>query len=191
MQEIEVKFLDIDKDALIAKLEELGAEKVGTFRYIHTAMDFPDYRLNKDNSWVRIRDEDGTVTCTFKKRLGVTSQDGSTNDMGMEEVEITVSSYQDMKQIFKKVGMIEKHEAEKIRTRYVFDGVECDIDEIPLVPAYLELEGESMQDLERVAVKLGFNFAEHKVCSAHQLLRIYNLDPDAYQKLTFAEQVKK
>jgi adenylate cyclase class 2 len=191
MQEIEVKFLDIDKDSLIAKLEELGAEKVGTFRYIHTAMDFPDYRLNKDNSWVRIRDEDGTVTCTFKKRLGVTSQDGSTNDMGMEEVEITVSSYQDMKQIFKKVGMIEKHEAEKIRTRYVFDGVECDIDEIPLVPAYLELEGESMQDLERVAVKLGFNFAEHKVCSAHQLLRIYNLDPDAYQKLTFAEQVKK
>ena len=191
MQEIEVKFLDINKDVLIAKLEELGAEKVGTFRYIHTAMDFPDYRLNKDNSWVRIRDEDGVVTCTFKKRLGVTSQDGSTNDAGMEEVEIMVSSYQDMKQIFKKIGMIEKHEVEKIRTRYVLDGVECDIDEIPLAPAYLELEGESMEDLERVAVKLGFNFADHKVCSANQIYRLLGIETDDYQILTFAEQVKK
>lgn len=191
MQEIEAKFLDINKDVLIAKLEELGAQKVGEFHYIHTAMDFPDYRLNKDNSWIRIRDEDGSITCTFKKRLGVTSQDGSTNDEGMEEIEISVSDYQKAKQIFKKLGMIEKHEVEKRRIRYILDGVECDIDEIPLAPMYLEFEGESMKDLERVAVKLGFDFAEHKVCSAHQLYRMYGIDPDAYQVLNFTEQIKK
>ena len=49
----------------------------------------------------------------FKKRLGVTSQDGSTNDEGMEEVEVKVSSYEDTKTLLKKIGLIEKHEAEK------------------------------------------------------------------------------
>jgi adenylate cyclase class IV len=62
--------------------------------YRYTAFDFPDYRLNKGNSWIRLRDDGEKVKLTYKKRLGVISHDGSSNDSGMEKIETEVKDYE-------------------------------------------------------------------------------------------------
>src|SRR4051812_20424598 len=151
-EEIEVKFLDINKDEIEAKLKSIGAEKIADIFLRHVAFDYPDYRLDKDNSWIRIRDEGEEIVLAFKKRLGVTSQDGSTNDEGMEEIEVVVSSYEDTKLFLKKIGLIEKHgEAQKKRSRWKKGSIEFDIDTIALIPTYLEIEAQSWEDIDVIA----------------------------------------
>ena len=55
--------------------------------------DYPDWRLDKAASWLRLRDEGERITLSFKKRLGISTHDGTTNDAGMKEIEIEVSDF--------------------------------------------------------------------------------------------------
>lgn len=190
-EEIEVIFLEIDKDEVEKKLAALGATKERDFFYRHSSFDYPDYRLNKDNSWIRLRDEDGEVRLAFKKRLGVTSQDGSTNDEGMEEIETTVGSYENTKILLGKVGFIEKHEAEKKRTRWQMGEIEFDIDTWPGIPTFLEIEAPSWEAIDEATRSLGLDPKERKICSVNQVYRMYDMDVDDYQKLSFDGLVKK
>lgn len=190
-EEIEVVFLEIDKDALEKKLATIGAHKVKDIFYRHVAMDYPDYRLNKDNSWIRLRDEDGEVVLAYKKRLGVTSQDGSTNDEGMEEIEVIVDSYDATKLFLQKVGFIEKHEAEKKRTRWQKGETVFDIDTWPALPTFLEIEAPTWEDIDAAAELLGFDPKERKICSVNQIYKMYGMSVDDYQRIGFDGLVKK
>lgn len=190
-EEIEVVFLDIDKEELEKKLKSVGAEKVKDIFYRHAAFDYPDYRLDKDNSWIRLRDDGGKIILAFKKRLGVTSQDGSTNDEGMEEVEVVVDSYEETKLFLEKVGFIEKHEAEKKRSRWKKGTVVFDIDTWPSIPPFVEIEAESWEDIDEATKLLGFNPDERKICSVNQIYRLYDMDVNDYQKISFDGMVKK
>lgn len=190
-EEIEVVFLDVNKEGLEEKLLSIGAHKVKDIFYRHVAMDYPDYRLNKDNSWIRLRDEDGEVILAYKKRLGVTSQDGSTNDAGMEEIEVVVDSYENTKLFFQKIGFIEKHEAEKKRTRWQKGETVFDIDTWPAIPTFLEIEAPTWEDIDTATQLLGFDPKERKICSANQIYKLYGMNVDDYQKIGFDGLVKK
>lgn len=190
-EEIEVIFLEVDKDELEKKLAAVGAHKVKDIFYRHVAMDYPDYRLNKDNSWIRLRDEDGEVILAFKKRLGVTSQDGSTNDEGMEEIEIAVDSYDTTKLFLQKVGFIEKHEAEKKRTRWQKGETVFDIDTWPSLPTFLEIEAPTWEEVDAATALLGFDPKDRKICSVNQIYKLYGMSVDDYQRISFDGMVKK
>jgi adenylate cyclase class 2 len=191
-EEIEVKYLDIDKNDIEAKLKSIGAEKVGDIFLRHVSFDYPDYRLDKDNSWIRLRDEGDKIVLAFKKRLGVTSQDGSTNDEGMEEIEVKVDSYEETKSFLRKVGFIEKHgEAQKKRSKWKMKSLTFDIDTIAMAPTYLEIEAESWEDLDKIALDLNLDPQKRKICSANQLYKIYGINTDEYQTINFDEIIKK
>ncbi len=191
-EEIEVKFLNVQKEEIEKKLISIGAEKVKDIFLRHVSFDYPDYRLDKDNSWIRLRDEGGEIVLAFKKRLGVTSQDGSTNDEGMEEIEIRVDNYEETKLFLKKVGFIEKHgEAQKKRSKWKKGTLTFDIDEIPLVPPYLEIEAESWEDIDTISLELGLDPESRKICSSNQLYKMYGIDTSEYHTLNFDEVIKK
>ncbi len=80
---------------------------------------------------------------------------------------------------------------ENKRTRYLVDGVECDIDTWPLLNPYLEIEGKSWDEVYQVAEKLGFKKEEAKIFSANQIYRLKGLDDRNYTRLTFDEQVER
>ena len=191
-EEIEVKYLDIDIHEIETKLKGIGAEKVKDIFLRHVSFDYPDYRLDKYNSWIRLRDEGDKIVLAFKKRLGVTSQDGSTNDEGMEEIEVKVDSYEETKNFLTKVGFMEKHgEAQKKRSKWKKGSITFDIDTVPMIPQYLEIEAESWEDLDNVAVELGLDPQKRKICSANQLYKMYGINTDEYQTINFDEVVKK
>ncbi len=77
MEEIEVKFLEVNAEELENKLSNIGAEKIGETLSRITNFDYPDYRLKEEKAWVRLRSEFGKTTLAYKQRLGVSSEDGS------------------------------------------------------------------------------------------------------------------
>jgi len=190
-EEIEAVYLDINKEEIEKELRAIGAEKTGDIFYRHSSYDYPDLRLDKDNSWIRLRDEGDKIILAFKKRLGVTSQDGSTNDEGMEEIEIEVSSYEETAHFLKKIGMVEKHEAEKKRSRWQKREIIFDIDTWPSIPTLLEIEGPSWEEVDSAARLLNLDPENKKVCSVNQIYKIYGLDVDDYLKISFGGLIKK
>ncbi len=185
MEEIEVKFLDINVDEITQKLESLGATKVFERDYRRKVYDYPDLRLNADNAWIRIRDEGDQITLGYKKRLGTTANDGSSNDGGMEEVELVVSDFDKMALFLDKIGLALKFYEENKRIRYELDGVEYDIDFWPQLNPYLEIEAKSWDNIDKAIQLLDLNPDDKKVFSTYQIYKMNGIDPLDYIENTF------
>ncbi len=191
MEEFEITYIDIDKSKIIKKLVELGAEKMGDYHYRRIVFDYPDFRLDKQSAWVRLRDEGDKTTLAFKQRLGKNLRNNVSGDEGMDEYETEVKDFNATREILLKIGLIEKMYQENKRTRYNIDGVECDIDTWPLLDPYLEIEGPNWDKVYNIAEKLGLKREDGKKYSTNQIYRLKGLDDRNYTKLTFLEQVKR
>jgi adenylate cyclase class 2 len=192
MEEIEVKFLDIDPEKIQEKLKDIGAERKGEYFQRWRVFDYPDWRLDKEGAWLRLRDEgDGRITLSFKKRLGMKNHGGTANDEGMEEVETQVNDFDKVVLIFEKIGFVEKHYAEKKRVRWMKDGVEFDIDTYPELNTYLEIEAPSWDKLNEAIGWLGLNPEDKKMFSANQVYALKGIKVADYKKLTFKGLEKK
>ena len=189
MEEFEIKFLEVNVPKLEKKLLEIGVQKVFSFLYRRRVFDFPDLRLAGDHSWLRVRDEGDRVTFTYKKRLGV--GEDKLKDGGMHEVEIVVDNFEKTAELLRSIGMVEKFYEENKRTKYVFEDVEFCIDEWPLIPPYLEIEGKSWETVKGAVSKLGLNWEGHVKCSTMQVYRHYGINENDFSFLTFEKQVKK
>lgn len=189
MEEIEVKFLDISVSEVKQKLEQLGAKKVGEYLYKRKAYDYADKRLSKDNAWVRLRDEGDKTTFTYKQRFGV--NDNHLQDGGVNEIEVVVSDFVLTDNLLKAIGLVEKFYEENKRERYILEGVEVDIDTWPMIPAYLEIEGHSWEEVKDLSNKLGFVWEKHLKCSTMQVYEHYGINENDYSLITFDEQIKK
>lgn len=188
MEEYEVKFLDIDKEVIIKRIIDLG----GVFKYdkvfVDKVFDYPDFRLDSKGAWVRLRDKGERITLSYKQRLGMKTGE---MDKGMIETEVEVSDFEKTSEIFLQMGMEIKFYEEKRCISYVIDGVEVNIDERPLIPAYLEVEGKSWEEVENMVKKLGLDWDKKVIFSAMQVYKTYGVDEKAYQILTFKEQIKR
>lgn len=189
MEEIEAKFLDIDPKNIEQKLLKLGAVKKYDRIFRDKVFDYPDLRLDKDHSWIRLRDKGDKVTLAFKKRLG--TKDGKANDAGMEEVKVEVSNFDKTAEFFLKIGLWQKFDEEKRRMHFELEGVEVDIDWWPLMPAYLEIEGKTWDEVEKMARKLGLKWEDKKVLSGMQIYKMYGIREMDYEVLTFKGQKKR
>lgn len=191
MEEKELTFINIDTNLVKDKLLELGAQKIGDFHFKRIVFDYPDFKLDKESAWVRLRDEGDKITLSFKQRLGDNLRDKLTGDDGMYEREIIVSDFEATREILLKIGLIEKMYQENKRSKYILDGVECDIDTWPLLDPYLEIEGPDWDGVYQVVDKLGLKKDEAKKFSTTQIYRLKGLDDRNFTKLTFDEQIER
>jgi len=191
MEEIEVKFLNIDPKETEKKLKEAGAEKVFDKVYRRKVFDYPDLRLNDRGAYLRLRDEGDKITLTFKQRLGVKSHDGKTNDEGMEEIEIKVSDFEKTAELLTKMGLKEKFYEENRRIRHQLGDIEFDIDFWPLLDPYLEIEAPSWEKIDEAIKLLKLDPKDKKIFSTYQVYQLKGIDENDYQILTFEKTVKK
>lgn len=191
MEEIEVKFLNIDTGEMQKKLAKIRARKTGEFFYRRRVFDYPDWRLDNEHSWLRLRDEGDQVTLSFKKRLGIKGHDGKSSDDGMEEVEITVNDFEKTTILLLKLGFIEKHYAENKRIRWMKDDVEFDIDTFPELEPYLEIEAPSWGKIDEAIQMLGLDPAEKKIFSTNQVYALKGIQVSDYSRLAFDGLMKR
>lgn len=189
MEEIEVKFLNINKEELEKKLLEIGAHKVGDFFYKRQVFDYPDLSLDKKGAWIRLRDEGDKIQLSYKQRLGM--QGNSGNDEGMKEIEFSVDNFEETAKFLYELGLSNKFYFENKRTRYEKDNIEFDIDAWPLLEPYLEIEADTWEDIYKAIDWLGFDKAEMKKFSTTQIYALSGINDKDYSKLTFSEAVKK
>ncbi|MES3032320.1 MAG: CYTH domain-containing protein [Patescibacteria group bacterium] len=191
MEEFEIKFLEVDVPVLEKKLLQIGAKKVGDYEYNIVLFDYPDLRLDKDNSWVKLRTEGEKNTLSFKKRIGVKSKDGSIPDEGMQEIEIIVDNYEKTYELMKSLGFIVKREMGKRRIRYTKGKVVYDIDLWPQIPPFVEVEADSLENAKVAAVEAGFNPEKGLICSAGNIFIRYGYNPNDYISMTSKGFIKK
>lgn len=180
-KEIETRFLDIDKDALITKLHEQGAEDHGE-DFLREIVFY-----DKENTWqdqqkfVRIRENRNGVTLTYKHQEEM-SIDGTT------EIEFAISDREKGKQFLEAVGLVAFREQEKKRHTFTLDNVTIDIDTWPSIPAYVELEGVSEADIKQVAEKLGFDWSKAIFENAKIVIeKYYHLPVSTLRFFTFSK----
>jgi adenylate cyclase class 2 len=179
-REIECRFLEIDKGALVAKLAALGAQDEGEQLIKETVIYDRDLKWRDEQRFVRLRQVGDKTKLTYKDQ-SVATVDGTV------EVELTIDDYDKAEIFFEKIGLRPFRHQEKRRHTFQFDGVTIDIDSWPLIPTYMELEGPSEASLRAVAEKLGLDWQKADFHNARWVIEhIYHIPVGTFEWYTFA-----
>lgn len=187
-KEIEQKILEVDPEEIISRLDEMeGVEKRFEWYVTDTYYDFPDGRLESDQSWpkssFRIRKKEDKKTWkisyfyTVKRKDKVSTDFTGVRDCWEEEFEITNTDVRHIQDVLKSFWMHEFKTKEKYRVSYQHKkrGVKFDIDDYKGIPTFLEIEAEKLSDLEefkdalRVSANKTFNGGTTKLHRFYQV----------------------
>src|SRR3989338_3793981 len=129
-REIEVKFLEVDKNALIEKLNALHAVDLGeeliTEQIFHDAKgEWP-----KDTKFGRIRKTKNGYFFAYKHSQQRTAT-------GVLEIEFKIEEPAKLKAFLEELGLVMDRENEKYRHKFKLNDVVVDIDTWPKVPTYV------------------------------------------------------
>lgn len=170
--EIEVKFVDVNIDDVRARLERAGAQLEHPMRDMRRALIEEEHHAAQ-NMFIRIRDEGDKVTLTLKKKTKSLVE--STID-STYEIETTVGDFDTTVELFEVAGWHYTTYQESRRETWKYQGVEVVIDEWPWISPYIEIEGETQEEVRAAAAELGFDWDEAMFGSVDV---IYNRDyPD-------------
>jgi len=153
-REIEVRFLEIDYPALVAKLQALRAQDHGE-DFLKEII-FYDKELTwmyQVKKFVRLRKTNKSTFLTFKHH----EVDSA---IGTKEIELKVSDVEKAKELLIEIGLIPFREQEKKRHTFTLGEVIVDIDTWPSVPTYVELEGPDEESLKDAAKKLQLDWKD-------------------------------
>lgn len=159
--EIEATFLEINKDELRAKLRAAGAKLVRPEILMRRVV----FDISK-HAFARVRDEGDRVVLTYKNHLNDTLT-------GTEELNVEVSDYDHTIAILKACGLRAKSDEDSYRESWKLGNVEIDIDTWPWIPSYVEIEGETPNDVETAARKLGFDMKDAVIGSVDEVYKLY------------------
>jgi adenylate cyclase class 2 len=124
---------------------------------------------NNSKKWIRVRQTNDKTTIAVKHILAP----NKTNLQQMLETEIEVASIKEANNLLEALGFAYKSYQEKERITYILDGYELDIDTWPGIPTYVEVEGESEEDLEKILNKIGYSMKDTVSCTADEVYEKY------------------
>ena len=158
--EHEGKILDIDPAAVEQKILDRGGRKVGEKfmrRYVY------DIVPGDMSKWIRLRDTGQGTTLTVKE-IKSDALDGT------HETEVVVDSFEETNALLGMLGFTAKSYQENKRVSFVLEGAEVEVDTWPQIPAYLEIEATSAEEVIRVAGLLGYGAEE---LTGENTLKVY------------------
>jgi adenylate cyclase class 2 len=174
--ELEERVLEIDTKKIIKKLEKLGAIKVGEWHQKRYVYDFHPVRKSE---WIRLRTNGIETTLTYKNVMKDTID-------GTKELEIVVDSFEETNEMLNILGYHHRSFQENKRIRYILNNVEIDIDTWPMIPTYMELEGNSIEEIKQIEELLGVDKTKITNLDCQNIYQdIYKIDIDKIGDLKF------
>lgn len=177
--EYEVRKLDVSFDEIMQKLEDLGAKKVGIYhqkRYVY------DFIPAQKGRWIRLRSNGEFVTLTIKEIKSLRVD-------GTKELEIIVSDFEDTNEVLMKLGYAPRTFQENFRIEYTLAGVNFDLDKWPMIPPYLEIEGQSEEDITKMISLLGLKMYDVTTMDVDTVYSSeYGIQLDSIKDLRFNEE---
>ena len=153
--EIEIK-LKVDHLAPVRdRLKALGAQHIGEVIETNTFFDTPDRALLASDCGLRLRRSRNCVT--KEERLVATYKGprGEGQVKKREEIEVAVDKAQPTEQLLERIGYVRQLSFEKRRETWKIDKCTVELDALPELGSYVEIEGGSESDVVRVREKLG------------------------------------
>ena len=147
--EIEAKFLDINPEEIRGKLKKLGARMVYPERLMRRKVF--EHPTNKENDWIRVRDEGDKITLSYKKLF-----DRSLH--GTKEVVVEISDFEKACDILQGAQLRFVSYQETKREKWELGGSEITIDTWPWIPTFVEIESASEEKVKEVAERLRFRW---------------------------------
>lgn len=174
--EYEVRVLDVNKNYMIKKLEEMGATKKGEFdqkRYVY------DLKPVQNGKWIRLRTNGKKTTLAYKDIVSKTID-------GTKEVEFEIDDINQAKEFMERIGFNYRSFQENKRIQYILDDVEIDFDEWPMIPTYMEIEGSSEEEVNKMIEKLEIDKSKITTLNCNDIYKdIYNIDIKEIKELKF------
>lgn len=171
-REIEIKLKVCDARLVRRRLRELGFT-LSVPRHLeqNVMFDFPDHRLQRSGSALRLRVARDQATLTLKESLR-----GKSRFKAREEIETAVGGAQEIRSILEKLGIVATARYSKRRTEYsvqkwrrgrapvlVFDETAAG--------NFIELEGPPSW-IDRIAASLGYSPEDYITTSYLELLHV-------------------
>ncbi len=177
-KEIEVRFLDIDKEAMIQKLLALGAVDHGEVMLEEVIIYNKDLTWREEQKFIRVRKSGDSVKLTYKQHALGTGV--------AHEIEQKVSDLEKAVQLFEAIGFVAYRRQQKKRHTLKAFGVTFDIDSWPKIPPYIEIEGDSLAALKSAADKLGFDWSHANMQDARWVIEnVYKIPVGTMRWFTF------
>jgi adenylate cyclase class 2 len=178
-KEIEVRFLEIDKEDLLGKLKALGAKDLGEAHLNEIIFTDPEHKMVADRQFIRLRTARDKTTLTYKHHKERTID-------GAVEIEFEVDDAKSAEAFLEKLGFPAERHQEKKRHTLTLNGVTVDIDTWPRIPTYVELEGPSEQALKDTALKIGFDWKDAVFDDARAIIEEhYHIPVRTFRWFTF------
>ncbi|MEM1444441.1 MAG: class IV adenylate cyclase [Planctomycetota bacterium] len=151
--EIEAKLRLPDRVAVLARLDALDAKPIATFEEMNTFFDDPDGRLKTSDQGLRVRIEthdDGKVF------IYVTHKGPRAHGQlkSRAETELVVSDADRAAALMGALGYHPVIAFEKRRQRFELDGCRVELDTLPHIGEFIEIEGPSDEAVMAVRDKL-------------------------------------
>jgi len=149
--EIETKVLGIEVKKVKKKLILLGAKKTQETRLIVDWYRIKGIKEGEDPWFLRIRSNSaGKYEVTWKAKsdiLGVARKH--------KEINFLIAEPEKLADLFEELGLEKYAHQEKDRTSFSLKNWAFDIDQYPKMPAYLEIEGNSEENVNEAIKILG------------------------------------
>ena len=174
--EYEIRVLEVNKEKMIKRLEELGAEKIGEFnqkRYVYNTK--PEH----PSRWIRLRTNGIITTLTYK--------DVKKNTIdGTKELEFEVGDFETANEFLEIIGYKNKGYQENNRIQYKLNGIEIDIDTWPMIPTYMEIEAKAEEEVFEIIELLQVDKEKVTALNCKDIYqKIYNINIDEIKELKF------
>lgn len=152
MLEKEIKILEINKQKVIEKLEELWAEKTFEWDIHDIYFDFigkkNNHKMDENDRLFRVRKKWDIYLYTIKR--------GRTPDIWWEkwlkvadEAEKEITNIESFLSVLEKYWMKKTREKKKFRVSYRLWEVEFDIDKYDEIPELLEIEAKTKKEIKK------------------------------------------
>ena len=153
--EIEAKIRLTEPQSLHDKLKELDATLDRQVRETNTYFDLADGELKSSDQGLRIRVEQDRASGKTHTVITHKGPRAHGKFKSRSETELGVQDARGAAQLLAVLGYQSVLTFEKDRTRYLIDGCRVEIDTLPHLGTFVEIEGDSEEAVEAVRHKVG------------------------------------
>ena len=170
MIEIEAKLRVDDLDAVRDRLASVGGHFVGRYVETNHIFDRPDGSLQENGCGLRVRamdavaGESAAATLTFKGAVEPSSF------KRRREIQTAIGDAAEACELLIALGFVEVLSYRKSRESWTLDDCFVELDEVPLLGRFVEIEGAGESLIASVQSKIGLGSAEHVESSYVRLL---------------------
>ena len=155
--EIEAKMAVPDLGVIRERLRALGGQPAGRTLETNTFFDTEDRSLLAADEGLRLRRnldaetgaDEHVITYKGPRQHGLLKS--------RDEVEVTVANSEDAVQLFERLGYLRMLAFEKRRESWRLGGYKVELDELPYLGSYVEVEGPGDEAVLRVREQLGLS----------------------------------